>query len=387
MPLYWRYLLIHDLKILSLCIFAFIAILLTLRLEEIAQFAALGPSFLYVIWFTLQQIPYILPIALPISALIASLLLISSLSESRELTALRAAGFSLKMLFAPILLAALFLSIANFYIVSEISTATHLNTALSKNQLRAINPLLLMSNKHVMKLKGFYFDVMGPSQVGEFVQDFVFVTPNRDTNRVNLLIAKKLSITDDRILGEQLTLLSDQNDTAIPSPHQTNVHKLMVENLGHIETKIEDFSRLLDKKSFSINHDHLSFSQLLMRKKDAKVKLEQLIATGADKSEIKQARALFNTSMSEIARRLSVGLVVFSFTLLGLAFSIQISRKKNHRSLLMIMLLATLYLVAFFSAKRFENTAFTASVLYAAPHLLIWGCALQALRKVSKGKE
>lgn len=96
MPIVWRYLLSHYLKVLVLCVTAFIAVLLTTRLDEIAHFASMGPEGFYIILYTLYQIPYILPIAIPISCLISSILLIQRLSRSHELTALRASGMGLK---------------------------------------------------------------------------------------------------------------------------------------------------------------------------------------------------------------------------------------------------------------------------------------------------
>src|SRR5688500_9040606 len=113
-PLLWRYSLGHFLKIALACVCAFIAILLTMRLDEIAHFAALGAPFPYIILYTLYQIPYILPIAIPLSCLIASLIFIQRLSNTHELTALRASGFALRDLLAPILLTAAFLSLCNF---------------------------------------------------------------------------------------------------------------------------------------------------------------------------------------------------------------------------------------------------------------------------------
>ncbi|MCE5316519.1 MAG: LptF/LptG family permease, partial [Parachlamydia sp.] len=136
MPVLWRYLLGHYLKVLLLCVVTFIAILLTTRLDEIAHFATMGPEGLAIIAFALHQIPYILPIAIPISCLISAMLLMQRLSQTHELTALRAAGLSFYNILCPLLIAAAALSIANFYIVSELSTHSHLTTGKLKNELR-----------------------------------------------------------------------------------------------------------------------------------------------------------------------------------------------------------------------------------------------------------
>ena len=82
MPTIWRFLLGHYLMVLSLCLVAFIAILLTLRLDEIAQFAALGASSPHLLKFVLYQIPYILPLSMPLSALISTVILMQRLSSS-----------------------------------------------------------------------------------------------------------------------------------------------------------------------------------------------------------------------------------------------------------------------------------------------------------------
>ncbi|HEY4831929.1 MAG TPA: LptF/LptG family permease, partial [Waddliaceae bacterium] len=119
MPIFWWYLLKNYLNVLLLSLFSFVAILLISRLEEIAQFAAMGAKFSYLIIFTLYQIPYILPIAIPISCLISAMILFQRLSSTHEFTALRSCGIALSRIITPILLASLFLSVGCFYITSE----------------------------------------------------------------------------------------------------------------------------------------------------------------------------------------------------------------------------------------------------------------------------
>ncbi len=190
MPILWNYLISFFLKISATCTLAFVAILLTMRFDEIAHFAALGAPVSYIIIFTLQQIPYILPIAIPLSCLIASLLLIQRLSHTHELTALRASGFSLINILMPIWVVSAFLAVGNLWIVSEFSTHSHLQNNLLKSELRSINPLLLLHNKHFMHLKGFYFEALGASHVGESASDVIVALPNRHQQRLHLMVAK-----------------------------------------------------------------------------------------------------------------------------------------------------------------------------------------------------
>ena len=105
MPIIWRYLLRSYFQVLALCVSGFIAVLLVLRFSEIARFASSGLRKLKVLLFTLYQIPYILPIAVPVSCLIASILLFQRLSHTHELTAFRTCGLGLKPIIYPLIYA------------------------------------------------------------------------------------------------------------------------------------------------------------------------------------------------------------------------------------------------------------------------------------------
>jgi lipopolysaccharide export system permease protein len=377
MPLLWRYLLSQYLKVFAFCVAAFIALLLTLRLNEIAYFATLGPEAIKILWFTLQQIPYVLPIAIPVSALISAVLLAQNLSQSKELTAMRSCGFSLKDILAPVLVAALLLSTLNFYIISELTTTSHHTAGQLKNQLRSVNPLLILNNRLLMRMKGFYFDTYGTSRLGEFAQDIVFLSPSKRSDRLALMVAKRLDVSPEQLSGDHVTFITSRR------PKEGEKEELIIENMLTSRTLIRDFSQLLEKKIWTVNNDHLQFRQLLIRKEEAKAALQNK----SKPEEIKQARHDYNRILSEIIRRFSASFSVFSFTLLGLAFGIRISRVKSSLSIFYIVFFASLYLAAFFTANSFDQAVVSASLLYLIPHLLICTASLLTLRKISVGVE
>ena len=74
MPIIWRYLIGQFVKVSFTTVLGFIAILLTMRLDEIAHFASLGAPLRALTLFTFYQVFYILPIALPLSCLIHAFL-------------------------------------------------------------------------------------------------------------------------------------------------------------------------------------------------------------------------------------------------------------------------------------------------------------------------
>jgi lipopolysaccharide export system permease protein len=380
MAILWRHLLFSYFKVVCFSTVAFIALLLTLRLEEIAHFATLGSSGIYIFYFILYQIPYILPIALPVSALIAAMILTQRLSANSELTALRAAGFSLPEIFAPLLVGSILLGTANFYIVSELATSSHLATSLIKSELRCINPLLLLSNKHLMKNRGLYFDSLGPSRMGEFATDVVIAMPDKKHHRLNLLLADSLHTSPMHIDCRGMTLISSLNA-------KEGEEALLIENIAHSNTSIEDFSQLVQKKVWVLNNDHLRLSLLLVRLHEERQQWQDAKDAAAPESELKGLQRSINRIHNELLRRLSVGMSVVSFTMLGACCGIQVGRRHSRRGLILVVSLSALYLAAYFSAKGIEHLQAGPALFYLLPHLLLCGTALWLLRRATRGVE
>lgn len=370
MPVLWRYLLGHYIKVLLLCVVTFIAILLTTRLDEIAHFATMGPEGLVILSFAFHQIPYILPIAIPISCLISSMLLMQRLSQTHELTAMRAAGLSFRNILCPLLIAAAALSIGNFYVVSELSTHSHLTTGRLKNELRSLNPLLLLHNKHILKLKGIFFNALGESRMGEKASDVIVALPNKNNKSIHVLLAKQLTATPSDFVGKGVTLLTsanrDEEANGLEEPEF-----LFSENIAEANTTAQNFSQLIYKKVWSLNNDHLRLPLLMIRLFEAK--------------EAPSDHAAVHRIYSEMLRRLSVALAAFTFTLMGIAFGISTSRNRSQKSLCAVLFLSTLYLFCFFTAKNYDHLLVFSAMLYLVPHALIIGFSLWRLNRVTYG--
>lgn len=382
MPIIWRYLLGQYLKVLCFCTVAFIAILLTTRLDDIAHFVTLGAAGKYILLFTLYQIPYILPIAIPISGLISAILLVQRMSTTYELTAMRACGLNLRSIFAPILIAAAFFAALNFFIVSELATASHLKAGILKSELRAVNPLLVLQNKQLMKLKGFYFTTMGPCRPGESAAEVVVATPNKHNNRLNLLLADYLQATKTDFSGKGVTLIS-----CLHSGEGESFDHLAIENMGMISTSVKDFSQMLQKKVWKLHNDHLRLPLLLVRLQGEEAALNQAVADNHPTNEIRQIKRNINRCYSEIMRRTSIALAAFTFTLMGAAFGVSISRHRSRRGLLFVVCLAAFYLIAYFVAKGSDHLLAISFLLYTIPHMLIIALSIWTLKRVTRGIE
>lgn len=382
MPIVWRYLLGQYIKVFCLSLLSFIAILLTTRLDEIAHFATLGSEGWLILWFTLHQIPYVLPIAIPISCLISVIILVQRLSQTHEMTAFRSCGISLREVLTPILLASFFITAMNFYIVSELATQSHLATGVTKIELRSVNPLLLLHNKHLMRLKGVYSDTLGHSRIGEYAGDMVIAMPNKHNSSINLIVAKKLQVDPTLFLGENLTVV-----TPLAREQVSPYDQLMIENMAHMKTSIKDFSQILQKKVWSLNNDHLRLALLRARLQDLKKQENEIFKLDNNAAQLKQIKRDINRGYSELIRRISISVAAFTFTLMGAAFGISISRNRSNRGIFYIVGLAAFYIVAFFSAKSLDHQLFVSSLLYLVPHLIIVIFSLLMLARISKGVE
>jgi lipopolysaccharide export system permease protein len=147
---------------------------------------------------------------------------------------------------------------------------------------------------------------------------------------------------------------------------------------------MEDFAALLMLKDevWRLNNDHLKMRLLLLRINEDRKLLDFMPASSA---EYAAAKARIVRSTAEIIRRLSVAIAVFTFTLMGTAFGMTITRTRNARSVILVVGLAALYLVAFFMAKGWSNHLLLASALYTLPHVCIIGCSFRVLSRISRG--
>ena len=382
MPILWRYLLSQYFKVLILSACSFICVLLVTRLDDIAQFASLGADNSFVWWFALYQIPYILPIAIPVSCLISSIILFQKLSHTHELTALRAAGLSLRKITAPILIAGAFLGLANFYLVSEVATTSHRWARQLQVELSSVNPLSLLQNDRLLRIKGIFVDVLGRSSVGESAEKVVFAVNNKNDQRINVLFANQLSADLESLSAEGASLIS-----YLPQGDDQNPDHLMVENLSSVHTPISEFTQMMKKDGWKLSNDHLPLAMLRLRHRELNSELQQIQAGAVNLNEARNIIRQKNRCATEFIRRISVALGVFTFTLMGTAFGIDISRHRKIRGVLSVIGFACLYLSAYFIAKQIQHDFRTASLLLILPHFFIIFASIRTLQAVTKGVE
>lgn len=365
MPIVWRYLLKSYFQVFGLCVTGFIAILLVTRFQEIARFATSGTGILPIFLFGLYQIPYILPIAIPVSCLIASMLLYQKLSHRHELTAFRSTGLGLYPIVFPLLLASAFLSLLNFSIVSEI---TPICRSLSRGLIYKVtsqNPLFLLQKETLVRLKDCYID-MKALKSGRQAEEVVFVA--NSGGRLNLMSAKELSLNGEMLTGKNVTLITSVD----PKKGEGGFDHLIIENQKTMSTKASNMVQFVQKFESSVNYDYFPLRMILASEK---ISLE------------KGSQKISGRACMEISKRLSLGLAAFTFTFIGCAFGVEISRHHTKRGIIWATALAVLFMATFISAKSFRDAPMLASLIYLIPHPLIVLISLRFLRKVGEGRE
>lgn len=344
MPIIWRYLLRNYLQVFFLCMSGFIAILLVTRLQEIARLAAFDSDMGSIVLFTFCQIPYILPIAIPISGLIASILLLQRLSHTHELTSFRSAGLSLKVISTPLLLVAFLLSLINFMIVSEVTPRTRLYSQKLLHQVMTTNPLFLMKKSKLLKLQSSYVD-MNMTHIGKEARDVIFAMKNESSDRLTLLTAKKFHVEDNQLIGKNVAIVSH-----LDSKDPDLFDHLIIENQRSMATSAKALSEMMQKNTFHLGYEYLPMSELI----------ETAFSKAAKPKTIKRMRF-------ELSRRLFFPLITYAFTFMGISLGLQIGRQKKKMGLILAIFLAAFTLICSMAAKSFHLAPTKAILCYVLP--------------------
>lgn len=370
MPLLWKELLRRYFTTLALCVGSFLALLLTLRLKQVADLAATTNQIADLLLFIAYLIPYALPLALPIGALVATLLLASQLSEHGELTAWRATGMATHTLLAPLLLAALLLAGLNFYVSSELATHCHqLGIRLQKGNQRR-SPLRLLQSPHLLRM-GEITSVMGRRKGESVCYDLALCRRHPRRESLELLFIKKLSTHADELSLDGVTYMTHRPQ---------GLFVLQEQEIAIPEITWRSFSAF---SSFHPKPSHLPLRPLLHRIHDLSAKAQE---QGVDPKTASEAKRQANKSRAEFIRRLSLSLALFTFTLLGWSYGIRLGRHMTLAPLLLCGGWSAFIIATFCLGHGLGHRFLTSIALFILPQLAATATALLRLRAYERGR-
>lgn len=356
----WRYFLKSYLKVFALSVCTFVSILIVSRFKEIARFAALCGSWPKTGLFTLYQIPFILPLAIPISALLSAFLLFQRISRTHELAAFRTSGISLRSLISPLVCASLFLTIFHFSICADAAPYCGREAKTILYRETSANPLLLLQRQNLVKIKHTYLN-MDVKKEGKIANDVFLITHNERNRRLSLFTAKQLRISKDKLLGSNVAILSHCS-----SEIEEGFDPLLIENQMAMSTSAPVLSTALKKNRPRVDSNGLNMKMLRIRCMEMS-------------KYTKGARI-------EILRRISLTLAAATFTLMGCAFGMQEGRTPSHRGALITFIFAILVVMSYLGLKELKTQTTLAWIIAFLPHLLILIASTYRINRLSRGK-
>ncbi len=355
-PTFWNYLFKSYLKVFFLSVFSFVFVLLVTRFKEIARFASLSGLVSDVFYYALIQTPHILPFAIPISCLIASILLFENMSTTNELTALRSNGISIINIITPIVFSGFILFLINFYLVSEISPRCRLKSKTFLYEQTTINPLLLIQRQNLCPIKNSYIDYE-KTQDPLTINNLFLITTNPTSKRLHFFFTKEITLKDDLLYGSDTYFI-----TNLPN-RDSMFDTLIIEKDNSITTKAAALTQFMkSEKQTKIPTSHLP--------------LRLLLNTGKEK-------AIF----IEILRRIAIGFSAFTFTVLGIAFGIDIGRKKSRRKIIAATLFALIIFISLSIGKSIKTHTLLSSIFFLVPQPIFLFLSYRSIKKVQRGIE
>jgi lipopolysaccharide export system permease protein len=357
-PIFCRYLLRGYLSVFLISVCTFVSVLIVSRFKEIARFAALSGDWSKTALFLLYQIPFVFPLAIPISALVAAFLLFQRLSRNYELVAFRASGMSFRTLLGPILIAATLFALLNFTFCSSVAPFCWRESKTLLYRETSANPLLLMQRQNLVKIKGAYLK-MDVKREGNEADDFILITHNPKSKRLNLISARHLKIAKSKLFGYGMAILSHL-------PKIGSFDSLLIENEGEMATNALALSEALKKNRPRLEANALTLRQLCMK------------SSGVGK-HAPRARV-------EILRRISVSIAVFTFTLLGCAFGMEAGRSPSKKGAIFALLLALPVLMSYLGLKTLKTHSTLALCFAFLPHVCIVLASLYRFTHIARGK-
>ena len=365
MPLIWRYLLRNFFQTFLLCILGFITVNLVLSFKDLAKFAASGPSLFNVLLFISFQIPLTLHLAIPASCLISSILFFQKMSRTQELTALRSSGLTLFQISYPLLLTGLVMSFINFAITAEISPRCRYSSKTLIFNLIENNPLIIF-NKHSMVSMADMFIDLKNYKSSQSAKDAIIVTLNHSTEHLALLTAKEFSIKENFLIGKNVSFAS-----TITSKGSNGYDHLLIENQQEMSTKSVNITKHMHSTTWQKGNGYLTIKQLLAK----------------FKSDNKSYKTRKESPVTAIAYRTWYSMTPLAFTLIGISYGIEISRRKSFKSSLYAFLLSAGLILSFFSVKSASSSVAKTTLIYLSPFIVISIFCLRNMYKKSKGIE
>lgn len=364
LPILWRHIVKEYVKNLSIALFGVVSLLLSTRLEEIARFMSLGASATKIVIFVLLQIPYTLQIALPLASLLAGFMVFSHMSSSGELTAMRAAGYSIKTMLIPVAFISGLFGFLLMGVVFDLSAKSHLKVKTLEFDVREEEPLAFVQNSHFFAKHGIALELKGSLRTTKSARDLLLCIPATAGDRLSLVMMKEAYAQPKVLVGKTFTMLSSKCPT-----QKDTFGSLFVENAEEKKTPTDCVHELAQRRTWRPLPEQFPLSVV---RAGIQVFKQQIAAAEYQGNSSKKETKLLAKFTVEPFRRLSLSLSVFTLCLLGSLSAIQVGRSSRSFMRIALPVMGFIFFIALYLAgKNLDETPLLSILCFLLPHPLL----------------
>jgi lipopolysaccharide export system permease protein len=354
MSIITRYLLNQYLKYFVSCLGIALCMIIFTRLINIVKVIIYGAAAPLVMKIFVTFLPLFLSISVPVASLISACITSHSLSSSGELTAARTNGFSSWQLISPILFFAVLQSLFLMYFNSQWETKAHITRRGLYKEVYLSNPLRMFLHGQ-MFMHGGGQAVFQPTDNQYSSLTAALVAP---TGRSLLYFSSPSKRVYDNASTPSSMITTYMGETGAPF--------LVIENTHCSEFNFGELNDLFVSKQ-KMKLDYLPLGQFRLYQKHLKKSFDD--SSDFDKKKFIKKR--LNCCVSELFRRVSLGLMSLTLTLLALSQGLYQSRIFPIKNFIYIGLGTMTCLTSFFVAHGIEEHLWIAIPLYLLPQLFI----------------
>ena len=318
-------------------------------------------------WFVLLLMPYVLSFSLPMAILAATLLVFGRMSADNEITAMRASGIGLGRVAAPVILLAVTMSAACFYINASLTPLCRFKFRTLFLQLSIDNPMALLEEGSYIKDFPGYVVYVGRKK-GNVVEDVNLYALDTNGNVLSSLRAQKGLVKGDpqtrKLLLDLYDVRGDLRDPSDP----TNVRKIRPGTTAKRYPVELDIGQAFRQASLSRRLPDLLFGEL-------QAEIQNLRSKG-----IYPAAALM-----EAHQRIASAIACIAFTLIAIPLGIKTSRRETSIGIALSLGLALIWYLVLVVANTLRNRPqFYPEAILWTPNLIFELMGLWLLWRVSR---
>lgn len=278
------------------------------------------PGGFLVLIFTLN-IPYILTFSIPISTVVATLLLFGRLSVDGEFTAMRSGGLSTWQIISPVVLAGALLSVLTLLIQYEIAPESRFARRRALVNVEELDPVDLLDEGRFVQFP--QMDIYVTEKDGHTLWEVEVIELNDSVSRqaIQTIRAREGTVTlypDEKLMRVKL------NDVQVQHPdseHQGDLTLARIIDMDTYEFNV-DYKELMDSGNISRSIKDMRARQLSATIRDVDKFFPNLDPARREKMRMR--------AIIEFHKRIGLSMACLSFTLLGIPLGMTSSRKESH---------------------------------------------------------